>query len=86
MVEPSQPTPLLASRENVMAAKRNRLNFKFGRFVKGEAEGRFAISAIVVLFLASLLTLLISENATSVRIRPTTITATPVAPNGESPF
>ena len=83
MVEPSQPTPLLASGWNVMAENCNRLIFKFGRLIEGRAEGRFAISAIVVLILASLLTLLISENAASVQFWPATVTDSPVAPSGE---
>jgi hypothetical protein len=39
-----------------VAGNRERLNFKFFRLVEGEAEGRFAISALVLLVVASLLT------------------------------
>jgi len=38
-----------------MAATRDRLMFKFFRLVEGEAQGRFAISALVVLVLAAIL-------------------------------
>jgi hypothetical protein len=38
-----------------MAASRNRLIFKIFHFVEGEAEGRFAISALVALVLAALI-------------------------------
>jgi hypothetical protein len=37
-----------------MAANRDRLIFRFFRLVEGEAEGRFAISALVTLMLAAL--------------------------------
>jgi hypothetical protein len=37
-----------------MAASRNRLIFKFFRLVEGEAEGQFAIVALVALVLAVL--------------------------------
>jgi hypothetical protein len=37
-----------------MAANRDRLLFKVFRIVEGEAEGRFAISALVALVLAAL--------------------------------
>jgi len=37
-----------------MASSRNRLIFKFFRFIEGEAEGPFAISALVGLVLAVL--------------------------------
>jgi hypothetical protein len=40
--------------EEAMAAKRDRLLFRFFRIVEGEAEGRFAISALVALVLAAL--------------------------------
>jgi hypothetical protein len=42
-----------------MAANRDRLTFKFFRVVEGAAEGRFAISALVVLVLAALVVSLI---------------------------
>lgn len=38
-----------------MAPSRDRLIFKFFRLVEGEAEGRFAISALVALVLAALI-------------------------------
>jgi hypothetical protein len=38
-----------------MAAKRDRLTFKVFRFVEGEAEGRFAIGALVALVLSALI-------------------------------
>jgi hypothetical protein len=38
-----------------MPASRDRLNFKICRLVEGEADGRFAIVALVVLALAALL-------------------------------
>ena len=38
-----------------MAASPNRLIFKFFRVVEGEAEGRFAIAALVALVLAILI-------------------------------
>jgi hypothetical protein len=41
-----------------MARSRDRLIFKFFHFVEGEAEGRFAISALVALALAALIVLL----------------------------
>jgi hypothetical protein len=37
-----------------MPANRDRLIFRFFRLVEGEAEGRFAISALVALVLAAL--------------------------------
>jgi hypothetical protein len=37
-----------------MAGKRDRLIFKFCHLVEGEAEGRFAIAALVVVVLAAL--------------------------------
>ena len=37
-----------------MATNRNRLIFRLFRLVEGEAEGRFAISALVALVLAAL--------------------------------
>lgn len=40
-----------------MTTKRNRLIFKFFRLVEGEAEGNFAISALVVLVLVALIML-----------------------------
>jgi hypothetical protein len=43
-----------ASNEEAMAANRDRLLFRFFRIVEGEAEGRFAISALVALVLAAL--------------------------------
>jgi hypothetical protein len=42
------------SNEEAMAAKRDRLLFRFFRVVEGEAEGRFAISALVALVLTAL--------------------------------
>jgi hypothetical protein len=36
-----------------VAGNRDRLIFKFFRLVEGEAEGRFAISALVILVLAA---------------------------------
>jgi hypothetical protein len=41
-----------------MASTRDRLVFRCFRFVEGEAEGRFAISALVALVLAVLIMLL----------------------------
>jgi hypothetical protein len=38
-----------------MAANRDRLIFRLFRLVEGEAEGRFAMSALVALVLAALL-------------------------------
>jgi hypothetical protein len=35
-----------------MPANRDRLNVRFFRFIEGEADGRFAIVALVVLLLA----------------------------------
>jgi hypothetical protein len=46
-----------------MAASRNRLIFKFFRLVEGEAEGRFAISALVALVLAALIVSVILKAA-----------------------
>lgn len=51
---PSQQPAMLASSEEAMAANRNRLMFKFFRLAEGEAEGRFAISALVAVVLAAL--------------------------------
>lgn len=45
---------MLASYEEAMAAGRDRLIFKIFRLIEGEAEGRFAISALVALVLAAL--------------------------------
>lgn len=45
----------LTAREDAMAANRDRLIFRLFRLVEGEAEGRFAISALVTLVLAALL-------------------------------
>jgi hypothetical protein len=45
----------LTAREDAMAANRDRLIFRLFRLVEGEAEGRFAISALVALVLAALL-------------------------------
>ena len=42
------------SNEEAMAAKRDRLLFRVFRIVEGEAEGRFAISALVAIVLAAL--------------------------------
>jgi hypothetical protein len=41
-----------------MASTRDRLVFRFFRLVEGEAEGRFAISALFALVLAVLIMLL----------------------------
>jgi len=41
-----------------MATARERLFFRFFRLVEGEAEGRFAILALVALTLATLIILL----------------------------
>ncbi len=49
---------MLALNEEAMAGDRDRLTFKLFRFVEGEAEGRFAISALVALVLAALIVLL----------------------------
>ena len=38
-----------------MAARRNRLFVRLFHFIEGEAEGRFAISALVFVFLAAIL-------------------------------
>lgn len=46
-----------------MAVQRDRLLFKFFRLVEGEAEGRFAISALVALVLVALMILLIFSGA-----------------------
>ncbi len=45
-------TPLTA-REEAIPANRDRLIIRFFRLVEGEAEGRFAISALVTLVLAA---------------------------------
>jgi hypothetical protein len=45
----------LTAREDAMAANRDRLIFRLFRLVEGEAEGRFAMSALVALVLAALL-------------------------------
>ena len=39
----------------IVAGNRDRLIFKFFRVVEGKAEGRFAISALVILVIAALL-------------------------------
>jgi hypothetical protein len=52
-----------ASNEEAMAANRDRLLFKFFHLVEGEAEGRFAISALVALVLAALIVWLILKGA-----------------------
>jgi hypothetical protein len=44
--------------EETMAATRDRLVFRFFRLIEGEAEGRFAISALVALVLAVFIVLL----------------------------
>jgi hypothetical protein len=54
----SQPPAVPASDEETMAATRDRLVFRFFRLVEGEAEGRFAIAALVALVLAALIVLL----------------------------
>jgi hypothetical protein len=41
--------------EEMMAVNRDRLIFKFFRLVEGEAEGRFAILALVILVLGGLI-------------------------------
>jgi hypothetical protein len=46
-----------------MAAGRDRLIFKFFGLVEGEAEGRFAISALLALVLAALIVSLILKAA-----------------------
>jgi hypothetical protein len=46
---------MLASYEEAMAGNRDHLVFKFFRLVEGEAEGRFAISALIALVLAALI-------------------------------
>jgi len=54
---------MLASPDEAMDAKRDRLIFKFFRLVEGEAEGRFAISALVTLVLAALIVSLMLKGA-----------------------
>jgi hypothetical protein len=48
-----------------MASTRDRLVFRFFRLVEGEAEGRFAISALVALVLAVLIMLLTLKGSNS---------------------
>ena len=55
--------PMRKSDEGAMAASRDRLSFKFFRLVEGEAEGRFAISALLALVLAALIVSLILKGA-----------------------
>jgi len=43
--------------EEMMAVNRDRLIFKLFRLVEGEAEGRFAILALVILVLGGLISL-----------------------------
>ena len=56
---------MLASHEEAMAATRSRLVFRFFRLVEGEAEGRFAVSALVALVLAALIRLLALKSSNS---------------------
>jgi hypothetical protein len=54
VASPGNSPTTLTAREEAMAANRDRLIFRFFRLVEGEAEGRFAISALVALVLATL--------------------------------
>jgi hypothetical protein len=48
-----------------MATDNDRLTFKIFRLIEGEAQGRFAVSALVIVALATLAVLLILRGAVS---------------------
>jgi hypothetical protein len=49
------PTQHHQERRLIVAGNRDRLIFRFFRLIEGEAEGRFAISALVFLLVAGLM-------------------------------